>query len=318
MKKSFTAGIALFLVIVCSFTLTFAGEKTEKELLQETVTLAKEVKAFGKTLGIEPTEAFTKSTLDKPHRPLLGMYLKKLGTITPGYDMVVNIKLETTEEITIKSFGVYYTVRGERYSYYMRKEYVYASEKDPMVIAPSVAKRSLAHKVESVLHEDLHDNMRTDDQMDEGIILPLGYLAAAEFFRHKNDYGNSREMSDWISQTLTMSDELNAFRKKAEEIFRKFPLDEARKRARKLIASYPTYARDYDDQTKDQHPDWVLEAKISHDLAYYTNFGRIVRMLNSAGDLKILIADLKKMPRNSGDLKNYLDALEKKYKSPTK
>lgn len=43
----------------------FAQEKTDDELLRETVVLSKEVKEFGKVIGIEPTKVLSKSAKEQ-------------------------------------------------------------------------------------------------------------------------------------------------------------------------------------------------------------------------------------------------------------
>jgi hypothetical protein len=47
---------------------------------------------------------------------------------------------------------------------------------------------------------------------------------------------------------------------------------------------------------RDQHAATALEAKLSHDLAYYRYFDRIAALAERAPDLKTLITDLKTIP----------------------
>jgi hypothetical protein len=72
-------------------------------------------------------------------------------------------------------------------------------------------------------------------------------------------------------------------------------------------------------QIEGQHPPTVLEAKLSHDLAYFRYFDAIVSLAEKAVTLKALIAELKKLPRHStlDSADKFLQSLSAKYAAPT-
>ncbi len=49
------------------------------------------------------------------------------------------------------------------------------------------------------------------------------------------------------------------------------------------LPNYPAYPRQFERQTRDQHRATVLEAKLSHDLAYYRYFDGSPRWPKRAG-----------------------------------
>ncbi len=79
-----------------------------------------------------------------------------------------------------------------------------------------------------------------------------------------------------------------------------------------LISSYPVYHRHFERQIRRQHPETAIEAKLSHDLAYYRYFDRIVALYERIGDLKALIDDLRKAPREPEAVAAYLQSLERR------
>ena len=81
--------IVLFVLLL--FTLFFSAmpastqEKTNDELLAETVALAKEVKEFGRALGIAPSKALTGSSKETPATSLANFYVQeKMKISAPG------------------------------------------------------------------------------------------------------------------------------------------------------------------------------------------------------------------------------------------
>ncbi|HET8562829.1 MAG TPA: hypothetical protein VFM35_03035, partial [Candidatus Binatia bacterium] len=109
--------------------------------------------------------------------------------------------------------------------------------------------------------------------------------------------------------------ELNDLVKEAERIFRTDPVEEAKRKVLAVMASFPTYHRQFQRQIRGQHPPTALEAKLSHDLAYYRYFDWIVSLYEKSGDLRALIEDLKKLPRDAGSetVKEHLRQLNAKY-----
>jgi predicted SprT family Zn-dependent metalloprotease len=65
------------------------------------------------------------------------------------------------------------------------------------------------------------------------------------------------------------------------------------------LAQFPDYQRQFLRQTKGQHSATVLEAKLSHDLAYYRFFDEIAALAEKVRDLRALIAALKKLPHDA-------------------
>jgi hypothetical protein len=91
------------------------------------------------------------------------------------------------------------------------------------------------------------------------------------------------------------------------------PLPEAKTRILDLLPKFPTYHRFFQRQIAGQHPPTVLEAKLSHDLAYYRYFDRIAALSEKTAGLGTLISELKKLPHDARqqDLERYLDRLER-------
>ena len=73
------AFLLLFGLFSCSFT-QVKGDDEEK-LFRETLLLVQEVKKFGRTLGIEPTEALGQSAREKPAHSMVWLWLQRFGTI---------------------------------------------------------------------------------------------------------------------------------------------------------------------------------------------------------------------------------------------
>src|SRR5215467_9330493 len=53
---------------------------TDGQTLKQTGTFIQEVKAFGKSLGIEPTEALSRTTEERPALSMLWLWLQRDGT----------------------------------------------------------------------------------------------------------------------------------------------------------------------------------------------------------------------------------------------
>jgi hypothetical protein len=94
------------------------------------------------------------------------------------------------------------------------------------------------------------------------------------------------------------------------------PIEEANEQILDLMPSYPVYYRQFQRQIAGQHPPTVLEAKLSHDLAYYRYFDQIAALSEKVGDLRTLIADFKKLPHDTSQdgMQAYLRQLETKYR----
>ena len=104
----------------------------------------------------------------------------------------------------------------------------------------------------------------------------------------------------------------------SSNIFAQEISDAGKEKVLSLLASYPAYARQFERQIEGQHRSTVLEAKLSHDLAYYRFFDRICALAEKVA-LKDLIEDLRRMPSdgNPATASKYLDNLAAKYSSRT-
>ena len=119
-----------------------------------------------------------------------------------------------------------------------------------------------------------------------------------------------------IDEERQVARDLNNLVREAEKVLQNSPLHEAREKARRLLESHPLYNRYYQYQVKDQDADLVLEAKLSHDLAYYRYFDRVVSLYERLKDLKLLVQELKKIPPESDwkTVTEYFDKLDERYR----
>ena len=67
-------------------------------------------------------------------------------------------------------------------------------------------------------------------------------------------------------------------------------------------------------------PPTVLEAKLSHDLAYYRYFDQIAALSEKVANLRTLIADLQDLPHDTSQdgMQAYLQRLKTKYSQSAK
>jgi hypothetical protein len=286
---------------------TEAGEMAEKVLFEETVRLVEEVKEFGKTLGIEPTEALRPTVPPKSPTSMLWLWAQKAGTVAMSepIDIAIGLKFSTPkEQLPLDGF---YKAGG--YSIYYRQGNQFG---DPQAaVTPDFASESPFTKVMVTLHEDLHDakNFDLPWEVEESLVTPLGALAALAFFEHKGDPASVLQARSAIKEGCAVSGDLNALAAEAARIFNRQPLDRARGGVLQSIASYPAYDAVFRFQLVGQDPLSALEAKISHDLAYYKYFERVIRLYDRLGDLNGLIRDLKQASRPGMDGKAFVESL---------
>jgi hypothetical protein len=206
-----------------------------------------------------------------------------------------------------------YRVAG--YSVYYRQGNEFADERS--VATVGFAAEGTVRRVTVILHEDLHgdNNFALPWEIEESIVTPLGALAAVAFFREKGDEENLKRALASVEEQRQYSRELNALVQEAEKILKSEPLENAKEKILELIPSYPTYNRQFQRQIAGQHPPTVLEAKLSHDLAYYRYFDRIAALSEKVPGLKVLITDLKKISPDTtyDDLDRYLQQLDSQY-----
>lgn len=286
--------------------------------LKETANLIDEVKAFGKTIGIEPTPALSRTSEEGPALSMLWLWLQRAGTLAVRAPLDIRLAIGfRTEKERLRIEQVY---RVDGYSVYYRQGNEFADSRSVATIG--FAAEPVVRRVMVVLHEDLHGdgNFSLPWEMEEAIVTPLGSLAALAYFRQKNDEPSWKNALAAVAEERKLSRELNALTAEAELIFATLPVDDAKQQILAEMSRYPTYRRQFERQIQGQHPPTVLEAKLSHDLAYYRFFDRIAELSELAPDLKTLIDDLKKLPSDATPelTEKFLQRLNSRYSIASK
>ena len=250
--------------------------RNETELLEDASATIQEIKAFERDLGIEPTQALAQTSEQKTPTSMLWFWLQRTGTLALRTPIDVRLTLgfaKSKEEVALDQV---YGVDG--YSVYYRQGNEFADPRS--VTTKGFARAGAVRQVSVVIHEDLHGDANFDLpwEIEESLITPLGSLAAA-----------------------------------AETIFSNQSVESAKEKIVAMIPSYPVYHRYFLRQIQGQDPETAVEAKLSHDLAYYRYFDQIVALYETTGDLKALLRDLRKAPRDAETLAAYLRSLEKSY-----
>jgi len=307
--------LALLIMLTSCSTVASTGDTAR---LHRTADLAEEVKAFGKTLGIEPTEALRRTSQGGPSLSMLWLWMQRAGTLALAgpVDIHLAIGLEVKKE-TPKLEQVY---RVDGYSVYYRQGSEFA---DPRSVATvGFAEEGLVRRAKVILHEDLHGdvNFALPWEIEEAIVTPLGSLAVIEYLRYKGDEMNLQSALASLVEERQVSRELMALVKDAQRIFAAAQIDAAKQQILDRMAKYPNYRRQFEHQTSDQHGSTVLEAKLSHDLAYYRYFDAVAALAEKAPNLRTLIEDLKKLPKGTSHstLERYLAELDSKYTATMK
>lgn len=286
--------------------------------LKETANLIDEVKAFGKTIGIEPTPALSRTSEEGPALSMLWLWLQRAGTLALRAPLDIRLAIGfRTEKERLRIEQVY---RVDGYSVYYRQGNEFADSRSVATIGFSA--EPVVRRVMVVLHEDLHGdaNFSLPWEMEEAIVTPLGSLAALAYFRQKDDEPTWKNALAAVAEERKLSRELNALTAEAELIFATLPVDDAKQQILAEMSRYPTYRRQFERQIQGQHPPTVLEAKLSHDLAYYRFFDRIAELSELAPDLKTLIDDLKKLPSDATPelTEKFLQRLNSRYSIASK
>ena len=281
--------------------------------LEKNARLIADVKAFGATLGITPTEALSRTAREQPALSMLWLWLQRDGTL--ALDRPVDIRIAVGFTALREDLKLEQVYQVEGYSVYYRQGNEFADSRS--VATVGFTEEGTLRRVKVVLHEDLHgdENFVLPWEIEESIVTPLSSLAAVEFFRHKGDSQHLKEALASLEEERQLARELNGLVAQAETIFQAETTDKAKTQILNLIPSYPVYHRQFQHQTKDQHPSTVLEAKLSHDLVYYRYFDQIVALSEKVGDLKSLIDDFKKLSRDASQsaLQEYLQRLTTRY-----
>jgi len=304
---------ALLVIIVSSSCSTTVLPTGESDRLRQTADLIDEVKAFGKTLGIEPTDALRRTSQDGPSLSMLWLWMQRDGTLALDGPVDIRLAIGLNAEKEAPKLEQVYRVDG--YSVYYRQGSEFA---DPRSVATvGFAEESLVRRTKVVLHEDLHGdvNFALPWEIEEAIVTPLGSLAVVAYLRYKGDDNNLNNALVSLAEERKVSRELMAVVAEAQRIFAAVKVDEAKQQILKRLDNYPDYQRQFERQTRGQHGATVLEAKLSHDLAYYRYFDAIAALAEKAPGLRVLIEDLKKLPKDTTQkvLERYLIELDSKY-----
>jgi hypothetical protein len=276
--------------------------------------LIEDVKAFGKTLGIEPTEALGRTAQQGPTLSMLWLWLQREGTLALAAPVDVRLAIGLNSDKEAPKLEQVYRVDG--YSVYHRQGNEFA---DPRSVATvEFAEEPLTRRVKVILHEDLHGdvNFALPWEIEEAIVTPLGALAAVEYFRHKQDEKNLASAMRSLKAERTLSVELRSVIAEAERIFAREKTADAKETILAGLAKFPNYQRQFERQTEGQHAATALEAKLSHDLAYYRYFDEVAALAEAAPSLSTLIADIKRLPADAtvGMVQNYLRSLYSQYR----
>ncbi|MGE5852344.1 MAG: hypothetical protein ACM35E_04310, partial [Deltaproteobacteria bacterium] len=196
--------------------------------LNHTATLIEEVKAFGKSLGIEPSSALSRTTQDTQPLSMLWLWMQRAGTLALEGPIDVRLAIGfSTEKERLKIEQIY---RVDGYSVYYRQGNEFADSRSVATIG--FAAEPLMRRVMVVLHEDLHGdaNFALPWEIEEGLVTPLGYLAAVAFFQQKNDQPGSTNALASLNEERRVSRELNGLVAEAMPIFKTLPIDAAKEK----------------------------------------------------------------------------------------
>jgi hypothetical protein len=281
------------MLVSCS-TLTRSDDAAR---LRQTASLIEEVKAFGKTLSIEPTDALRQTSQEGPTLSMLWLWMQREGTLALRAPVDIRLAIGLNVDKEAPKLEQVYRVDG--YSVYHRQGNEFA---DPRSVATvGFAEEPIVRRVKVILHEDLHGdvNFVLPWELEEAIVTPLGSLAAIEYFRHKGDEKSLANAISSVAEERKLARDLIGLIAQAEKIFATERVDDAKQSILNALPSFPNYQRQFERQTRNQHAPTVVEAKLSHDLAYYRYFDRIAEFAEKAPSLRTLIDDLKKLPRDA-------------------
>ena len=270
----------------------------DNKLLEKAMQLSMEVKEFEKTLGIEPSEALSKSSLEKPATSLFLLFLQNKGSL--AYDTMKRIILQFTK--SAEEISISYVWVPEQYSFFKRQTNEFS---DNSVISIAFAKDILTAKIETFFHEDFHANIFAENE--EALATPVGFIGALKFLEAKEDKTNADVVRKEISKFRKMSRELNELIK--NEKLKNIPREDFASVLLDLIKIYPTYFSQYG---------WAAnlestEAKVGHDLRYWLYFDLVCSIHDKIGDTKLFVAEIKKVPSEESKLEQFLTELEQKY-----
>jgi hypothetical protein len=249
---------------------------------------------------------------------MLWFWLQKAGTL--AVSVSIDIRMAVGFDAAKEQLPLEQVYRVDGYSVYYRQGNEYADSRS--AATPSFAAQGIVRRVNVILHEDLHGdaNFALPWDIEEAVVTPLGALATAEYFKHKGDAENLKRAVMALDEGRQISRELLKLADEAEAIFQNLTAEAAKEKVLALLSSYPAYHRMFQRQIVGQHPATVLEAKLSHDLAYFRYFEAIVTLAEKPLALDVLSAELKKLPRDATAeiAGRFLADLELKYSVTTK
>ena len=286
----------------------------DEKILDEAVVRATAVKTFGETIGIEPSDSLRVSTRAQPGASRLWVWVQKKGTLaTRGpMDFVLQLGFGSEQEkVPLNSVRHWDEMGG--YSYYWRHSSEFESAEDAAAITIDFAGQTVRRQVEVVLHEDLHAGQPFKSwpfRINEGIVTPLADLAALIFFRSRGDRANVEATEAHIQEQRKLSRELDELVERMQRLFVNGPLEPARKDALREVRKASVYSRFFAHHVNDQSPDVLLEAKVSHDWAYYGLYDRVMRFYEQNGsDIGKANKIFKNAPSGGQELKAFIDGL---------
>ena len=288
------AAMALAILVASSCASVADRDATR---LRQTAALIQEVKSFGRTLGIEPTEALSRTTREGPALSMLWLWMQREGTLALNGPLDIRTAIGYSAERERVRVEQVYRVDG--YSVYYRQGSEFADSRS--VATAGFAEESVARRVTVILHEDLHGdvNFALPWEIEEAIVTPLGALAAIEWFRWKGDEKSLQRAIASLADERQTSRDLISLVTRAQKMFAAEPIETAKQQILAMLGEYAAYQKRFIRQLRGQHAATALEAKLSHDLAYYRYFDTIAALAELAPDLKTLIADLKAIPSKS-------------------
>lgn len=311
-KSLAAVAIAIFTAVFVSSCATIESRSIAARLRQ-TAGLIEEVKTFGGSLGIEPTEALSRTTREAPALSMLWLWMQREGTLALAAP--VDIRLAIGYGAEMERLKIEHVYRVDHYSVYYRQGNEFADARS--VATVGFTEEPIVRRVKVILHEDLHGdvNFALPWEIEEAIVTPLGSLATVEYFRWKGDEKNLQNAAASVGEERQVSRELNALVARAEIIFARETVETAKERILALLAEFPVYQKQFERQVRGQHAPTALEAKLSHDLAYYRYFDFIAGLSEKAPSLKALIEDLKGLPHDATPMvaDKFLQKLNSKY-----
>jgi hypothetical protein len=310
-------GFGIGLIAALTFT-SCATVLRPDARLRETAGLVEEVKIFGRSLGIEPTPALSRTTQNGPALSMLWLWMQHIGTL--AVHGPVDVRMAIGFDLESERLKIEQVYRVDGYSVYYRQGNEFSDSR--AVATVGFADEPIVRRVKVILHEDLHGdaNFALPWEIEEGIVTPLGSLAAIEYFRYKSDEKNWKNAIASVSEERKVARELSVVVDEAEKIFAAENAEAAKQKILAVLPSFPAYYRQFERQIRGQHASTVLEAKLSHDLAYYRYFDRIATLAEIAPNLKTLINDLKQLPHDAtlATAEQFLRELNSRYRSVPK